>query len=181
MTSKREQFHKRRIAELEKQVAELLKANKALIKKNAELTEQVIKLTEKVAKLSKNSSNSSKPPSSDIVKPSRKARNKTSREIGAQPGHTKHSRTPFAVSEINDFYEHTLDICPDCGGILKLVKKGRRVVQQAEITEAPINIEQHTSFCYWCEHCQKFHYAPLPPESLHLRCQLHNECVGAAT
>ena len=49
MTSKREQFYKRRIAELEaqlkesdqriatleKQVAELLKANEALVKKNA--------------------------------------------------------------------------------------------------------------------------------------------------
>ena len=46
MTSKREQFYKRRIAELEKQVAELLKVNAELVGK--------------VAKLSKNSSNSSK-------------------------------------------------------------------------------------------------------------------------
>ncbi len=42
MTSKREQFYKRRIAELEKQVAELLKANEQLVRENAELTEWVL-------------------------------------------------------------------------------------------------------------------------------------------
>ena len=53
MTSKREQFYKQRIAELEaqlklrderistleKQVAELLKANEAIVRENAELSE----------------------------------------------------------------------------------------------------------------------------------------------
>jgi len=155
LTSQKEQFYIQRIAELEKQVAELLKTN-------AELAEQVAKLTDKVAKLSKNSSNSSKPPSSDIVKPPRKTKSKTPRKIGAQPGHTKHERTPFAIEEIDDFQTHTLDACPDCGGILALVKNSSRVVQQVEIVEKPVNIEQHTSLCYWCEHCQKFHYAPLP-------------------
>jgi len=36
LTSEKEQFYKRRIAELEAQVAKLLKANEALVKKNAE-------------------------------------------------------------------------------------------------------------------------------------------------
>ncbi len=137
VTSTCEQIYKRRIAELEaqlrqrneriatleKQVAELVKANEALVKKNAELAEQVIKLTDKIAKLSKNSSNSSKPPSSDIVKPPRKIRNKSSRKKDAQPGHPKHERMPFSHEQINSFYEHTLSVCPDCGGVLKLVKK----------------------------------------------------------
>jgi len=35
LTSKREQFYKRRIAELEKQVAELLKANAELAEKGS--------------------------------------------------------------------------------------------------------------------------------------------------
>ena len=42
MTSKREQFYKRRIAELEKQAAELLKANAELLKVNAEFAEKVM-------------------------------------------------------------------------------------------------------------------------------------------
>jgi len=148
LTSKKEQFYIQRIAELEKQVAEL--------------TELVKKLTDKVAKLSKNSSNSSKPPSSDIVKPPRKKKNNRSRNIGGQPGHAKHERTPFATDEIDDFQTHTLDVCPDCGGKLQEVENAARVVQQVEVAKKPIHIEQHTGLCYWCEHCQKFHYAPMP-------------------
>ena len=148
MTSKTEQFYIRRIAELEKQVAELVKAN--------------AELTDKVAKLSKNSSNSSKPPSSDIVKPPKKKKSNGSRNIGGQPGHTKHERTPFVKDEIDDFQTHTLDACPDCGGKLQEVENAARVVQQVEVVKKPIHIEQHTGLCYWCEHCQKFHYAPMP-------------------
>ncbi len=120
------------------------------------------KLTDKVAKLSKNSSNSSKPPSSDIVKPPRKKKGNGSRNIGGQPGHSKHERTPFATNEIDDFQTHTLDACPDCGGKLKEVENSGRVVQQVEVVKKPIHIEQHTGLCYWCEHCQKIHYAPMP-------------------
>jgi len=94
LTSKTEQFYIRRIIELEKQVAELVKVN--------------AELTDKIAKLSKNSSNSSKPPSSDIVKPPRKKKSNGSRNIGGQPGHSKHERTPFAKDEIDDFQTHTL-------------------------------------------------------------------------
>ena len=111
MTSKKEQFYIQRIAELEKQVAEL--------------TELVKKLTDKVAKLSKNSSNSSKPP--------RKKKNSGSRNIGGQPGHSKHERPPFAKDDIDDFQTHTLDACPDCGGELQEVEDDTRVVQQVEI------------------------------------------------
>jgi len=162
LTSKKEQFYIQRIAELEKQVAKLLKINETLVKKNAELTEQVAKLTDKVAKLSKNSSNSSKPPSSDIVKPPKKKKSNTSRNRGGQLGHTRHERPPFATDEIDEFQTHTLDRCPDCGGKLKEVENNGRVVQQVEIVKKPIHIEQHNALCYWCEHCQKFHYAPMP-------------------
>ncbi len=148
MTSKKEQFYIQRIAELEKQVAEL--------------TELVKKLTDKVAKLSKNSSNSSKPPSSDITKPPRKKKNSGSRNIGGQPGHSKHERPPFAKDDIDDFQTHTLDACPDCGGELQEVEDDTRVVQQVEIVKKPVHIEQHTGLCYWCDHCKKFHYAPMP-------------------
>ena len=162
MTSQKEQFYIQRIATLEKQVAELLKINETLVKKNSELTEQVKKLTDKVAKLSKNSSNSSKPPSSDIVKPPQKKKNNGSRNIGGQSGHTKHERTPFTTDEIDEFKTHTLDACPDCGGELQEVEGSDKVVQQVEIVQKPIHIEQHNALCYWCEHCQKFHYAPMP-------------------
>ena len=102
MTSKREQFYKRRIAELEaklrqrdeqiaalqKQVAELVKANEALVKKNAELIE-------KVAKLSKNSSNSSKPPYSDIVKQPKTEQADGACRQGRQSVHKGSNREPL--------------------------------------------------------------------------------------
>ena len=155
MTSKTEQFYIQHIAKLEEQL-------KQRDERIVTLEKQVAELTDKVAKLSKNSSNSSKPPSSDIVKPPRKKKDNTSRNIGGQPGHTKHERTPFATEETDKFQTHTLDACPDCGGKLEEVKNSGRVVQQVEVVTKPIHIEQHTGLCYWCEHCQKFHYAPMP-------------------
>lgn len=155
MTSQKEQSYIRHIAELQEQL-------KQRDKRIAALEKQVAELSERVAKLSKNSSNSSKPPSSDIVKPPRKKKGNGSRNIGGQPGHTKHKRTPFATDEIDDFQTHTLDTCPDCGGKLKEVENAAKVVQQVEVVKKPVHIEQHTGLCYWCEHCQKFHYAPMP-------------------
>jgi len=162
VTSTREQFYRRRIAELESQLRQRNERIATLEKQVAELLKVNAELAEKVAKLSRNSSNSSKPPSSDIVKPQQNTKSNTPRKIGAQPGHTKHERPLFTTEQIDDFQTHTLDACPDCGGILTLVKDTNRVVQQVEIVEKPVNIEQHTSLCYWCEHCQKFHYAPMP-------------------
>lgn len=171
MTTTPEQLYKRGIAELElqlrqrdQQIAALEKQVAELKEQNTQLSEQVIKLTDKIAKLSKNCCNSSKPPSSDIVKPPRKIKGNSLGKKGAQPGHTRHERTPFSPEQIDSFYQHSLDVCPDCGGVLKLVENAARVVQQVEIIEKPIYVEQHTSFCYWCQHCCKFHYGPLPPQ-----------------
>ena len=47
------------------------------------------------------------------------------------------------MEEIDDFQTQTLDACPDCGGILALVKDANRVVQQVETVEEPVNVEQH--------------------------------------
>jgi len=156
LTSKKEQFYIRRIAELEEQV-------KQRDERIAVLEKQFVELTDKVAKLSKNSSNSSKPPSSDIVKPPRKA-NQTQGKIGGQPSHPKHERPPFTTDQIDHRQPYPLDACPDCGGVLKFIPDAGRVVQQVEIVKKPVIITEHTGLCYWCEHCQRFHYAPLPPE-----------------
>ncbi len=155
MTFKTEQFYIQHIAELEKQL-------KQRDERIVALEKQVAELTEKVARLSKDSSNSSKPPSSDIVKPPRKKKTKGPNKKGGQPGHSKHERAPFTTQEIDDFQTHTLDACPDCGGKLKEIEGSGKVVQQVEVVQKPIYIEQHTGLRYWCEHCQKFHDAPMP-------------------
>ena len=147
MEPDREQWYQQRIAELEQQVARLM---------------------EQVAKLSKNSSNSSKPPSSDIVKPPKpkpKGKNKRKRrKIGGQPGHPKHAREPFSVEDLDGIWEYELGCCPNCGGRMKRTKDGPRVVQQVEAVESPVRIEEHRGLAYYCSHCDKVHYAPLPPD-----------------
>jgi len=65
VTSTREQFYKRRIAELEAQLRQRDERIAALEKQAAEFLKVNAELAEKIAKLSRNSS---KPPSSDIVK-----------------------------------------------------------------------------------------------------------------
>jgi transposase len=154
LTSKKEQFYIQCIADLQAQLKQRDERIDALEKQVAELIKVNTQLTDKVAELSKNSSNSSKP--------TRKTKSNTPRKIGAQLGHAKHERPLFSTEEIDDFQTHVLDACPDCGGVLTLVKGSSRIVQQVEIVEKPVSIEQHTTPCYWCEHCQKFHYAPLP-------------------
>jgi len=103
-------------------------------------------------------------PSSDIVKP-KKPRGKggKKRKRGGQPGHPRHERPEFPPEMINEFFCYTLDACPDCGGDLRFSRQADpRVVQQAELIETPLWIAEHKMLAYWCPHCRKVHYAPMP-------------------
>jgi transposase len=37
-------------------------------------------------------------------------------------------------------------------------------VQQVEIQALPVRIDDHRRLASWCRHCQRVHYAPLPPD-----------------
>jgi transposase len=144
-------------------IATLERENAGLRDENTRLREENAKLQQQLAAARKNSSTSSKPPSSDRVKPPkppRKDRKKQKR--GGQPGHEQHLRSPFPPEEVNHFEPHTLDCCPDCGGSLRLAKRPPDILQQVEITDTPTVVTEHQGLAYWCPHCQKFHYAPLP-------------------
>jgi transposase len=139
-----------------------------------QLRQQVSALLERVAKLEaqlaaalKNSGNSSKPPSSDLAKPSRPARTKrgkSQRKRGGQPGHPRHERPPFAPEEIDEAFEYSLRVCPDCGGAVTPADEPARVLQQVEIIAQPIQVTEHRGLACFCGRCQKTHYAPLPDE-----------------
>ena len=133
------------------------------------LEKRIADLEAEIAKLRKNSSSSSKPPSSDIVKPPKpkpkgKGKKRKRRKIGGQPGHPKHEREPFSVEDLDGIWEYELDCCPDCGGRVKQAKAEPRVVQQVEVVKSPVRIEEHRGLAYYCSHCDKVHYAPLPPD-----------------
>jgi len=139
-----------RVGELEEQVAAAL--------------ERIAELEQQLAAARKNSSTSSKPPSSDIVKP-KKPRGKggKKRKRGGQPGHVRHERPEFPPEMVNEFFCHTLGACPECGGELRFSRQADpRVVQQAEMIETPLWITEHKMLAYWCPHCRKVHYAPMP-------------------
>jgi transposase len=127
------------------------------------LEQRLASLEAELAKAKKNSANSSKPPSSDIVKPPRPAASKSGqRKRGAQPGHPRHERPPFAPQEIDHTFDYCLTRCPDCGGKLQPSDAEPRIVQQVEIVAAPIEVSEHRGHAGFCRCCQKIRYAPIP-------------------
>jgi transposase len=131
------------------------------------MQERMATLEARLAAALKNSGNSSKPPSSDIAKPSRPARSekgKSKRKRGGQPGHPRHDRPPFAPEEIDEAFEYSLRVCPDCGGPVTPVDEPARVLQQVEIIAKPIQVTEHRGVACFCGRCQKTHYAPLPDD-----------------
>jgi len=127
------------------------------------LRAEVAALSQQLAAARKNSSTSSKPPSSDIVKPTAPPGHEPAHlSPGGQPQHPFHGREPFPAEQVQVFQEHPLECCPDCGGLLRRNGAQARVVQQVDIEQPPLRIEQHTCPEYWCGHCQKSCWAPLP-------------------
>ncbi|GAG91322.1 unnamed protein product, partial [marine sediment metagenome] len=77
----------------------------------------------------------------------------------------EHTRPPFPKDKVKKFHQYTLESCPDCSGPLKPCDdKESIVIQQVEIKDVPIIIEEHKGYAYWCENCQKVHYAPIPED-----------------
>jgi transposase len=130
---------------------------------------RVAALEAELAKARKNSANSSKPPSSDIINPPRPGspkdkalRKREKRKRGAQPGHARHERPPFAPEDIDDRVDYTLAVCPDCGGRVTPLDAPARIVQQVEIVAKPIQVSEHRSPACYCKRCQKTYHAEIP-------------------
>jgi transposase len=135
-----------------------------------------------IARLMKNSSNSSKPPSSDITKPkdgsAGKGKKKGKRKIGAQPGHPRHERPPFAEEQIDKVCDYILARCPNCDAEdVRLLDGPPNVIQQVELKEITVTRHEHRSHPVWCEHCGQVHYMQFPPEVV--RAGLFKERISA--
>jgi transposase len=128
----------------------------------AALEQRVAALEAQLAAAKKNSSNSSKPPSSDIVKPPRPGGKSSRRKRGAQPGHPRHERPPFAPEDITHPFDYCLSHCPDCGGKLMPAGVEPRVVQQVDLVAKPLEVSEHRGQAGFCRRCQTIHYAEIP-------------------
>src|SRR5437899_645772 len=116
---------------LQSQVGTLQTAVEALLA-------EVASLRELLATARKDSTTSSKPPSSDIVKPEPAGHaDETNRSIGGQPGHPMHRRDPFPPEQVTHAEEHTLDVCPGCGGSVRRNGHLAKVVQQVDVGKPP--------------------------------------------
>jgi transposase len=129
-----------------------------------ELRATLARLQEQLAAARKDSSTSSKPPSSDITKPPPPPLppGQHKRRRGGQPGHPQHERTLFPTEQVQQFFHHTLDACPCCGGQLRLNGDQARVVQQVDVVPASLTVQQHTAPDYWCVLCERSYKADLP-------------------
>lgn len=134
----------------------------------AALKATVDTLQQQLAAARKNSSTSSKPPSSDIVKPkdslpsNADSSNPTPKSIGAQPGHSLHSRLPFPPESVHATFEHSLHACPCCSRVLFRKSSPPIVQQQVDILSPPLRIEHHSAPGFFCSFCQKTFHASMP-------------------
>lgn len=138
----------RRIAELEAEVVELKRL--------------LAKALDEIARLKRNSRTSSKPPSSDIVKPSKSdaAGGGKKRKAGGQPGHTKHTRTPFAAEQVDAAYEYEWAEPGDDWQPLD----DFYVLQQVELRENPLIVTEHRFRRYRHRATGKIATAPVPED-----------------
>jgi len=122
---------------------------------------QLEALQGRIAALSKNSQTSSKPPSSDIVKAERRSR-KAKRKRGAQPGHRRHERAPFAPEELTapPFEHYAPAVCPHCGGAgVPDPDWTPKVMQYVELEQVPLKKEEHRYHACRCLDCQQLYSA----------------------
>ena len=87
-------------------------------------------------------------------------RKKSERNKGGQPGHEKQCMEFFHEEEVTDVEEHTLDVCPFCGGGLEEVS--RPVEKDEADYEVKIIKKRHRYHKYRCRNCGKEVRAKIP-------------------
>jgi len=150
----------------EQAIAIYLAGQEPVVEKLCELSATIDEQAKKIAVLEKDSTNSSKPPSSDITKPpkTKKGKGKKNKK-GGQPGHPKHERTPFSEDEIDEHWEYHCSSCSECESqAITLLDKPPKIIQQTELIEVVTHTQEHRAYAYYCEACDKIHYAPFPDE-----------------
>ena len=138
-----------------------------LLERVEELESRLAELESALAKANKNSSNSSKPPSSDITNPPKAKKTPgrpKKRKRGGQPGHARHTRTPFGDDELDAIFDYRDKLCPCCGEILVDADAEPKKLQQMELVDRPVRIEEHRRVAQTCPHCGGLHFPELPDE-----------------
>jgi transposase len=130
-----------------------------------DLKARVAALETELAKARKHSGNSSKPPSSDIVKPpppAAKGRKRRKRRRGGQPGHTRHTRTPYPPEQVDHgwLYEWTESLLGPQWEPLEEF----RTIQQVDLAPKLFEVTEHYARLYRHRETGKIVAAPFPKE-----------------
>jgi len=147
----------------DRRIAELEAENARLRGRLAEMETKLAAALDEIARLKRNSRTSSKPPSSDIVKPPKSdavggGKSGKKRKAGGQPGHPRHTRTPFAAEQVDAAYEYDWADAGDAWQPLD----DFYVLQQVELRENPLIVTEHRFRRYRHRATGKVVTAPVP-------------------
>ncbi len=137
-----------KISLYEQEIYILQSENEALKKENSKLKDR----------LGLNSTNSSLPPSKDLYKVKDQTKPKSTRKIGAQPGHKGTNRKLHNPDEIIHCY--TPNLC-DCGGKIRMSRKPE-VQQKVEIPPVRPHYTNYVLHKGKCSCCKKRYSGILP-------------------
>lgn len=134
------------------------------LEKIGQLEQEVMELK---ARLNRHSGNSSQPPSADSPQaPKRKAREKSGRRPGGQPGRQGKHRS--LLPQVDKIVEHRATICPHCQGWLDQTGgQGVPPLERHQVWELPEIkpvVTEHRLLAGWCPHCRVWVKPDLPVE-----------------
>lgn len=147
----------------------VIESFRTLHEENQQLKQAVTDLTQRLDKvveqLGSSSRNSSKPPSSDS--PEQKAkrpgkRKRSSRQQGAQPGHTKHERAVLPENEVDSIKRYFPQAYCACGGNVNITNKPTYRHQIWDIEPIKMQVDEHQFYQGVCAGCGKPHYSQWP-------------------
>ena len=149
------------INQLEAQSAQL---QATLLQQQTQLSEKQMQIDELLERIGKSSRNASRPPSSDSPahKAQRPKKPPSSRQQGAQPGHSKHERALLPEAEMDEVQAYWPPSHCQCGSALLMDAQPRHRHQVFDLPVVKYTATEHQIHQGHCPQCHQRYVAQLP-------------------